>query len=57
MKKQYVAFSVLLPLVLPAAEIDFNDGWEWRRGEQRSVKNAKPEMSIPVIQRNFLWKD
>jgi hypothetical protein len=34
-----------------------NFGWEWRRGEQRSVKKANLEMTFPVIQRNFLWKD
>ena len=43
---------------VPPAGIFFrNFGWEWRRAEQRSVKKAKPDMSIPVIQRNFLWKD
>ncbi len=41
----------------PAGILFRNFGWEWRRGEQRSVKKAKPEMSIPVIQRNFLWMD
>ena len=34
-----------------------NFGWEWRRGIQRSVKAASPDMSVRVLQRNFLWKD
>ncbi len=41
----------------PAGIFFRNFGWEWRRGEQRSVKKANPEMTFPVIQRNFLWKD
>ena len=32
-------------------------GMEWRRAEQRSVKTAVPGMAVPLLQRNFLWRD
>ena len=41
----------------PSAILFRNFGWEWRRGIQRSIKTASPEMSVHVLQRNFLWKD
>ena len=35
MKEQIVMLSILIPLVLSAGNIDFNDGWEWRRGGEK----------------------
>jgi len=41
----------------PSGILFRNFGWEWRRGVQRSVKTAVPELDVPVLQRNFLWRD